>query len=162
MMPDGRVVLERAEGGTSEGEVSVGKRRVEVGVGLRAALTLGLLGATVGCQLPLGGERDVGAPALRGECVSLSSIGGYRVLDNRTILVDAGPRQMVIEVYADCEGLRFAEDLGLEGRGDQICDYRTDKLIVRGQRCTIASIREYDVNPDIIQQHRLELNEEIF
>jgi len=108
------------------------------------------------------GAPDVAARQPSGRCIPLAAVGGYRILDAKTILLDVGPSGTVIEVFSDCDGLRFAEDLLLEGRGGQVCDYRGDKLIVDGSRCTIASIRTYDVLPDIIQQPRLELNEEEF
>ncbi len=128
----------------------------------RLGLLLGIGSLTLACEgIPRpGGPPDVALRQPSGRCVPLAAIGGYRTLDARTILIDYGPKGIVIEVFADCDGLRFAEDLLVEGRGGQLCDYRGDKLIVDGRRCTIASIRDYDVVPDVIQLPRLEINEE--
>ena len=97
---------------------------------------------TVGCASPSRVDRDVSAALAEGECFPLMSVRSFSTLDDRRILVDTRP-QKIIEVYADCEGLRFAQDVAIEGRAGNVCDYRGDKLIVDGRRCTIASINDY-------------------
>jgi len=90
---------------------------------------------------------DLSSVEAHGECVNVASVSGFRVLDDRRILIDTRP-QKVIELYSDCTGLRFVEDIALEGRAGELCDYRGDKIIVDGRRCTVASIREYAFEAD--------------
>ena len=87
-------------------------------------------------------------PKAEGNCINPRSITDFKVLDRSRVLVNTYP-QRVIEVYDGCEGLRFADELKFAGSGGGIiCDYRSDALIVDGNRCAIAAIRDYEADSD--------------
>jgi hypothetical protein len=93
-------------------------------------------------------------PKSEGNCINPRAVTNFKVLDRTRILVDTYP-QRVIELYDSCEGVRFMEELTFAGTGGIICDYRSDALIVKGERCAIASIKDYEADADA------ELREEI-
>jgi hypothetical protein len=94
-------------------------------------------------------------PKSQGNCISPSSVTSFRVLDRTRILVNSYPAR-VIEVYEACDGVRFMEELTFAGTGGIVCDYRSDALIVDGQRCPIASIGDYEADADANTRKEIE------
>lgn len=86
-------------------------------------------------------------PESEGNCINPRAVTNFKVLDRSRILVDTYP-QRVIELYDSCDGVRFMEELTFAGTGGIICDYRSDALIVKGVRCPIASIKDYEADAD--------------
>jgi hypothetical protein len=94
-------------------------------------------------------------PKSQGNCISPSSVTSFRILDRTRILVNSYPAR-VIEVYQTCDGIRFMEELTFAGTGGIVCDYRSDALIVDGQRCQIASIGDYEADADANTRKEIE------
>lgn len=94
-------------------------------------------------------------PKATGTCLLVRTITGFRTLDRRRIVVEAN-KPYLIEFSMSCFGLTHAETIGYDARDGQICDYRTDAILVEGERCPIASIRPYADEIDKEMEERVE------
>lgn len=86
-------------------------------------------------------------PKAEGNCISPRAVTNFRVLDRSRILVDTYPARVIV-LYDSCDGVRFMEELQFVGSEGIVCDYRNDALIVRGVRCPIAAITDYEADAD--------------
>lgn len=76
-----------------------------------------------------------------------SRIRGFRVVDDDSVLFDAGRRWYRAELFGVCASdLRFEHALAFRTRGDGAID-RGTTLFVRGQRCPILKLDEI-ADPD--------------
>jgi hypothetical protein len=100
-------------------------------------------------------ERASRLPKATGTCLLVRTITGFRSLDRRRIVVEAN-KPYLIEFAMDCYGLTHAETIGYASRDEQICDYRSDAILVEGERCPIGSIRPYADVIDKEMEERIE------
>jgi hypothetical protein len=78
-------------------------------------------------------------------CLPIHAIQDWRAIDPSHLLVTTGVRGWThaIELNRRCPGLQFAERIRWDGTNERICGDGNDAVIVRGDRCTIVSIRPY-------------------
>lgn len=116
-----------------------------------SALALALAAAPVhGAAL-----QEPAAPAETGEstdddaprCVTIRTISGYSVIDDRHLLIQGGPsRQYLVTTRQRCSGMRFGVQIGTSFTANQrICQPHMEYIIPDdGWRCLIDTIEEVD------------------
>lgn len=95
-----------------------------------------------------GAEPDAGDDAAR--CVSIRTISGYTVIDDRHLLIRGGPsRHYLVTTRQRCSGMRFGVQIGVSFSDNQrICQPHMEHIIPDdGWRCLIDTIEEVD-SPD--------------
>lgn len=114
---------------------------------MRSLARLALALALSGCASP--GERGDHVataperlPESTGTCLFTRTISSWRVVDDRRIVLSAR-KPWIVEFYMPCHHIRFTEQLAFSAHDQRICDYRSDSVIVDGERCAIAAIRPY-------------------
>lgn len=78
---------------------------------------------------------------------NMGSIRDWRVIDNQSLYIqDQHSRWYRATLFAPCSDLGFTEAIGIETRGTGRFD-RFSTIIVRGERCTLASLVTSDAPP---------------
>ncbi|MCH8488955.1 MAG: DUF6491 family protein [Oceanicaulis sp.] len=112
-----------------------------------SALALALTSAPVhGAALQDNGSdaraEDESDPA---RCVTIRTISGYTVIDDRHLLIRGGPsRQYLVTTRQRCSGMRFGVQIGVSFSANQrICQPHMEYVIPDdGWRCAIDTIEE--------------------
>ena len=103
-------------------------------------LTLLLLSSTLAQTTPLAaqGEKTV--------CLDSSQVRSWIVIDDETLLLDAGRKKYQVTLQQSCFNLDTSP--ALEFKGDpitgRICSSALDAIRVQGEQCRISKIREID------------------
>lgn len=118
---------------------------------LLAASALALTAAPVlGAGLQDGAGQDASARADGDDaprCVTIRTISGYSVIDDRHLLIQGGPsRQYLVTTRQRCSGMRFGVQIGTSFTANQrICQPHMEYIIPDdGWRCLIDTIEEVD------------------
>jgi len=85
----------------------------------------------------------------RSDCIHEPSIRGYRVLDERNLIVDAGRRAYHVELQRRAWGLNSSWAIAFESTTSRVCAGFSDLIFdghLDGESIRIASIRE--LTPD--------------
>ena len=116
----------------------------------RAQIAAALSGAAI---LAAACAALAAAPAARAQqaedagCVTLGAIDGYQVIDDRHLLLTAGPDQLYLVTTASrCSGLRFGAEVGVSfGDNVRLCPPLAEYVIPSdGWRCAVESIIAVD------------------
>lgn len=86
-----------------------------------------------------------GAPAswaAEDNCIFIRTVSGFRVIDNDTLIVYAGPREAYrVELAQSCFGLQFSETIAIDSRDSRMCWAANNHIITdRGQRCLVDTV----------------------
>ncbi|MBI1264992.1 MAG: hypothetical protein GC187_09690 [Alphaproteobacteria bacterium] len=116
-----------------------------------SALALTLTAAPVlGAGLQDSAGQDASARADGDDaprCVTIRTISGYSVIDDRHLLIQGGPsRQYLVTTRQRCSGMRFGVQIGLSfSDNERICQPHMEYIIPDdGWRCLIDTIEEVD------------------
>jgi hypothetical protein len=107
----------------------------------RAALLLGWTGLLLACAAPV--ERvETGRPG----CLSISLARDFRMLDEQNLVVYA-PWPHHVQLSPGCAALPARHRIGLSARGDQLCGFAGDAVILNGafpERCPVLRVERLD------------------
>ncbi len=117
-----------------------------------SALALALIAAPVhgAAVQDNGSDARAGDDADPARCVTIRTISGYTVIDDRHLLIRSGPsRHYLVTTRQRCSGMRFGVQIGTSFRENQrICQPHMEYIIPDdGWRCLIDTIEEVD-DPD--------------
>lgn len=86
-------------------------------------------------------------PSSAGECVFVRTLSNWRAIDRESLVIYAPSRNhpYKVDLLFPCHGLRFAETIAFTSRDQQLCDFRSEAIIVDGQRCPIGRIEPITV-----------------
>ena len=106
-------------------------------------------------EVDLGPHERRGAEARKhergGDCVFSSTINGWRVLDDETLIV-WGPthkRPYLVKLWRPAQGLKFENQIGFYDKNSdgQFCDYGGDSIVINDMvpdRILVSSVRRID------------------
>ena len=103
-------------------------------------LPLLLLGSTLAISAPLSAQTE------KHECLDSNRIRNWIVIDDETLLLDAGPKKYRVSLQSSCFNLDTSPTLQFEGDPStgRICSGTLDVIRVQGEQCRISRIREID------------------
>lgn len=82
--------------------------------------------------------------AVQDHCVFVSTISGFNVIDDETLIIHSGRDAYRVNLFGSCFGLRNAETIGIDSRDGMLCWPSNNHIIFRDsgmtQRCPVDSV----------------------
>ncbi len=103
-------------------------------------LPLLLLSSTMAITAPANAQTE------KRECLDSKRIRNWIVIDDETLLLDAGSKKYRVNLQSSCFHLDTSPTLQFEGDPitGRICSGTLDAIRVQGEQCRISRIREID------------------